>query len=93
MTRRARRPSFDRNHLFGALAVARHQSILAGAHEYGSLEHVLAHKIADAIDALAERLTGNKEYFWGSLTVPRSATQHVGRIGILARCEPLRFSR
>lgn len=66
MTRRARRPSFDRIRLFGALAVARHQSILAGAaHGYGSPEHVLAHKIADAIDELAERLTGNKEYFWG----------------------------
>jgi hypothetical protein len=69
MTRRARRPSFspsDQRALFRALADARNWAVRCGSAErHGSPRYAACTAVTDAIDALAEEMTGHREYFWG----------------------------
>lgn len=82
MTRKARRPSFgpsEKTALLDALASARHRTIMCGAASgFGTRRYYRCHALAQAIDDLAEELTGHREYFWasGGGSIPAKGTRH-----------------
>jgi hypothetical protein len=77
MVRRGRRPSFgpsETARLLGAMRTARYDALLCGAAAgYGSARHRKCEALQQAIDALAEELTGDPEFFWDKPSAGRSA--------------------
>jgi len=77
MARRGRRPSFgptETARLLGAMRTARHDAILCGAAAgYGSERHRKCEALRLAIDALAEDLTGDPEFYWDKPAASKSA--------------------
>lgn len=67
MSRRARRPAFHarrQEKLLHALNDARYRAIMCGAAAgYGSPRYLKTHAVTQAIDALAEELTGYRNLF------------------------------
>jgi len=53
------------------LDIGRLAAIALGGGLYGSEDYLAARKVVDAIDALAEHLTGNKCYFHARMTNSR----------------------
>ena len=77
MVRRGRRPSFGPDEiarLLGAMRTARHDALICGAAAgYGSERHKKCDDLKKAIDALAEGLTGDPEFYWTKAATGRSA--------------------
>jgi hypothetical protein len=77
MVRRGRRPSFGPTEiarLLGAMRTARYDALLCGAAAgYGSERHKKCEALTKAIDALAEELIGDPEFYWNKPAEGRSA--------------------
>jgi hypothetical protein len=77
MVRRGRRPSFGPDataRLLGAMRTARYDALICGAAGgYGSDRYRKREALQKAIDALAEELTGDPEFYWDKPAEGRSA--------------------
>jgi hypothetical protein len=77
MVRRGRRPSFGPEQtarLLTAMRTVRNDALICGAAAgYHSDRHKKCEALQRAIDALAEELTGDPEFFWNKMAQGRSA--------------------